>query len=178
MEDFQLDIECAGNHKLPYSGYVDVQVGIPDVVEPISCLLLVTPDTRYGEQVPVILGTNVLCPWMETTDHKHGNRFQQTLNMPDSLYFTFRCLKLQSQMIKRSSGQLGVVKCAVAHKIVIPENSTLIVDGRLDKKYYSDGQLGITQPYQCVLCYSMFREQRNTMKLVIFSIIPSLPGSE
>ena len=27
-------------------------------------------------------------------------------------------------------------------------------------------------------CCSMFREQRNTMKLVIFSIIPSCPGSE
>ena len=156
MEDFQLDIECAGNQKLPYSGYVDVQVGIPDVVEPISCLLLVTPDTRYGEQVPVILGTNVLCPWMETTDHKHGNH-----NMPDSLYFTLRCLKLETHMIKRSSGQLGVVKCAVAHKIVIPENSTLIVDGRLDNKYYSDVNL---------VSFSLFR----SLYFLMVCVLPQL----
>ena len=95
---------------------------------------------------------------METTDHKHGNRLQHTHNMPDSLYFTLRCLKLESYMIKRSSGQLGVVKCAVAHKIVIPENSTLIVDGHLDNKYYSNVNL---------VSFSLFRSLYFLMVFVL-----------
>ena len=90
LEDFKLDIECAGDQKLPYSGYVEVDIGIPGVVDLIECLLLVTPDTRYGHKVPAILGTNVLKPLMKATELKHGIRYQQTVKMPDSLYFTFR----------------------------------------------------------------------------------------
>lgn len=53
IADFNLVIECAGDHTLPYSGYANVDVDIPGVVGPVNCLLLITPDTRYGEKVPV-----------------------------------------------------------------------------------------------------------------------------
>jgi len=146
LKDFHLDIECAGDQKLPYSGYVEVEVGVPGVITSISCLLLVTPDTRYGKRVPVIIGTNVLKLLMNVVEQKHGIRYQQTLKMPDSLYFAFRCLKLQNRLLNRSSGQLSIVKCAMAKQVIIPENTTTVIKGKLDKKYCTDGQLGITQP--------------------------------
>jgi len=146
LNDFSLDIECAGDNKLPHSGYVEVEVAIPGVVSPLSCLLLVTPDTRYGHNVPVILGTNILKPMMDVVEEKHGVRYQQILTMPDALYFSFRCLKLQSRHHKRANGQLGIVKCAMVKKIIIPENTTMVVDGCLDNNSFAKGQFGITQP--------------------------------
>ena len=146
LEDFKLDIKCAGDHKLPYIGYVEVDVGVPGVVDPVSCLLLVTYDTQYGETVPVILGTNVLRPLMNTAEKIHGARYQQTVSMPDAVYFAFRCLKLQNDNLNRSSGQLGVIKCAMASKVIIPKNTTMMIQGKLDKKVCSNIQLGIIQP--------------------------------
>ena len=60
LDKLALDIEGAGGQKLPYSGYIEVDVGVPGLCNPISCLLLVVPDTRYAKTVPIILGTNVL----------------------------------------------------------------------------------------------------------------------
>lgn len=148
LKDFHLDIECAGDQKLPYSGYVAVDIGVPGVVDPVCCLLLVTPDTRYSQKVPIILGTNVLKPLMDATEQQHGTRFQQKVKMPDALYFTFRCMKLQNRLQNRSSGRLAVVKCAVARKIVIPENTTMVIEGKFDKKQFTSGEIGIMQPIQ------------------------------
>jgi len=146
LEDFKLDIKCAGDQSLPYIGYVEVDVGIPRVVDPISCLLLVTYDTQYGAKVPVILGTNVLEPLMTATEKMHGPLYHHNVHMPDAVYFSFRCMKLQSIALHKSSGQLCVVKCAMASKVIIPENTSMIIQGQLDKKVCSNTQLGITQP--------------------------------
>ena len=50
-------LEAAGGNTVEYYGYVAAQVQIPEVEnfdEP--CLLLVTKDTRYGEECPIIIG--------------------------------------------------------------------------------------------------------------------------
>ena len=45
LEELTLDIEGAGGHKLPYTGYIEVEVAIPHVTDPVNCLILITPDT-------------------------------------------------------------------------------------------------------------------------------------
>ena len=70
--------------------------------------MLVVPDTRYAAKVPVILGTNVLGSMMSAMEQEHGIRHQQTARLPDALYFTFRCMKLQAQKLKKSNGQIGI----------------------------------------------------------------------
>jgi hypothetical protein len=105
LDEFQLDIEGAGGHKLPYSGYIEVDVTVPGITNPVSCLMLVVPDTRYAQKVPVILGTNVLEPMMEAVEQLHGIRYQQTVRLPDALYFTFRCLKLQARNLRSPMGK-------------------------------------------------------------------------
>ena len=91
-------------------------------MDPISCLLLVTYDTLYGDTVPVILGTNHLRPFMTIAERTDGPRYEQTLNMGDAVYFGLRYLELQSQNLKISSRQFGVIKCA---KVIIPKNITI-----------------------------------------------------
>lgn len=57
-----LEIECADGKSLPYLGFVEADlrvVGIPlDHVQ--HCLLLVVPESKYSEKVPILIGTNIL----------------------------------------------------------------------------------------------------------------------
>ena len=147
LDKLALDIEGAGGQKLPYSGYIEVDVGVPGLCNPISCLLLVVPDTRYAKTVPIILGTNVLNLVMKATEGQYGIRFQQTASLAEPWHFVFRCMKLQSQEIQRSKGRLCIIKCALANKLIIHGNRTVTIQGKIDKKSTSTGNLGITQTW-------------------------------
>ena len=146
LEEFTLDIEGAGGHKLPYTGYIEVEVAIPGVTDPVNCLVLITPDTNYGQNIPVIIGTNVLDVLMDATEHRHGQRYQQTVKMPDALYFAFRCMKIQKRQLDRSDGQLGIIKCAMTRKVIIPSNRTMVVNGLVDKNVTNLNSFGVIQP--------------------------------
>ena len=58
LEDI-LTVEGAGRHKLPYSGFTEVEVSFKGLSSPMDALMLVVPDTPYHEHVPVLIGTNV-----------------------------------------------------------------------------------------------------------------------
>ena len=46
LQEFKLNIEGAGGQILPYLGFIEVDLTIPKLsVEPVSCVMLVTPDT-------------------------------------------------------------------------------------------------------------------------------------
>lgn len=147
LEEFTLDIEGAGGHKLPYTGYIEVEVAIPHVTDPVNCLILITPDTQYGQHVPVIIGTNVLDILMDATEQKHGKRYQQHVRMPDALYFAFRCMKIQKRHLDRADGQLGIIKCGITKKIIIPSNRTIVVKGIVDQKVTNLNSFGVVQPW-------------------------------
>ena len=56
-----LMVECAGGQNLPYSGYIDATLKVPNcVMEEIDVPILVITDTSYNSRVPVTLGTNVI----------------------------------------------------------------------------------------------------------------------
>ena len=55
-----LHVACANGDTLPYTGYVILEIGIPQSQETLTALCLVAPDTEYNQRVPVLLGTNVL----------------------------------------------------------------------------------------------------------------------
>ena len=56
--DSILNIECADGQQLPYIGYIEAELkvidGLPEA-KPISCLFLVTADTKYSLKTPIIL---------------------------------------------------------------------------------------------------------------------------
>ena len=74
-------IEVAGGHKLPYHGFVEVQVKFHKSVtgssECLDVLLLVVDDTQFNATVPILLGTNVLRHCLQLCKQyllsKHGN---------------------------------------------------------------------------------------------------------
>ena len=68
-----LEIESASGDRCPYIGYIEVQIKVTSISsDPLNCLALVVPDTRYNCHVPLLIGTNVLKPLMvmcEETQH-------------------------------------------------------------------------------------------------------------
>jgi hypothetical protein len=54
LKEFLLGIEGAGGHKLPYSGYIEVDIILPGITNPEHCLMLEVLDTQYAQKVPVI----------------------------------------------------------------------------------------------------------------------------
>lgn len=58
--DRLLRVEAAGGHILDYLGYIEVPITIPKTKVELWVPVLVTPDTSYNHQVPLLIGTNVL----------------------------------------------------------------------------------------------------------------------
>jgi hypothetical protein len=80
FKDFKLHVTGAGDRALPYMGYIEVDVSVPDIgLESVICILLVAPDTQYTESVPVILGTHVLNRLQRQLESNHGVQFQQKI---------------------------------------------------------------------------------------------------
>ena len=53
-----LDLEASGGGGVPYKGYVELNLDIPEVAKfKEDVLMLVVDDSPYGEKVPVAIGT-------------------------------------------------------------------------------------------------------------------------
>ena len=67
--DSVLDVKCANDASLPYSGYIEVRITFnsEDNVSPDSdALVLVVPDTSYNRRVPLVIGTNFIGSCLES----------------------------------------------------------------------------------------------------------------
>ena len=58
--DQLLQIEGASGQILTYLGYIAVDIEIPETEIKITAPVLVTPDTEYNVEIPLLIGTNVL----------------------------------------------------------------------------------------------------------------------
>lgn len=147
LDEFALDIEGAGGQKLPYVGFIEVEVSTPELQNRVPTLMLVVPDTKFAERVPVILGTNVLKKMLEHTRTECGDRFQQKLNLPDSWSLAFRCMKIQTRQLQRAKGRLCVMRNASNNKVVIPSNSRVMIPSGVHNATTSSSGLGMTQRF-------------------------------
>lgn len=70
LENFALDISSANNSKVTYSGYALLDVSVPSLVSSaITEPVLIVPDTSYSTTVPLIVGTNVIRHFQETSNN-------------------------------------------------------------------------------------------------------------
>ena len=88
-----LHIECADGNTLPYLGFIEVSItaieGIPEHTS-VPCIFLVTPETNYSSQTPVLLGTNILNELKETCKIIHRQKCLQKGNLQTPWYLAFR----------------------------------------------------------------------------------------
>ena len=78
-----LRVEGASGHTIPYLGCAEASITFNALdSEPSHALFLIVPDTNYNEEVPVLVGTNLLTSL--STNHDHSNLpspWQMTLNV-------------------------------------------------------------------------------------------------
>ena len=125
--DTILEIECADGKNLPYSGYIEVDICLENTSG--SFLLLIIPDSRYNEHVPLLLGTNVLHHFMMQYQEVHGPRFLQTAKLKTPWYLAFRILNLREKELRRNKFRIGIVKCAESTKITMRPNTERTIRG-------------------------------------------------
>lgn len=119
--DTILEIECTDGQNLPYTGYIEVEIGHETASS--TCLLLIIPNSRYNEQVPLLLGTNVLQYFIEQFEELFGPRFLQTSNLKTPWYLAFRTMVLRERESRRKKFRLGIVKCAESKSITLSPNN-------------------------------------------------------
>ena len=147
LDDFKLDITVAGDHKLPYLGYIEAELSVPRIgINSVSTLILVVPDTKYSSRVPILIGTNILEILKQNVKKTHGLQYRQKIQLPDAWDLTFRCMAINSKAMDRANGRLAVIKCASQQRIVIPGNTTTTVAGWIDKPVLTSQTLGILEP--------------------------------
>lgn len=90
-----LNIECADGNNLPYLGFIEASItsveGIPRS-KPTSCIFLVTPDTAYNANTPVIAGTNILQELIQDCKNNHGERYLQVPHIHTPCYLAFTAI--------------------------------------------------------------------------------------
>ena len=131
--DRLLDIECADGQQLPYLGYIEAELQIPGQKHQHQCILLVTPNSRYNAEVPLLLGTNILTSMMDTLREEHGERFLQA-RITTPWYLAFRCVHLREKELQKNKNRLGVVRNAEGIKITIPPNTVKQITCNIDKE--------------------------------------------
>jgi hypothetical protein len=141
LDGMLLDVEGATGHLLPYLGYIDVSIEIPSLhMTNDHCLLLVVPDTSYNNEVPVIIGTNILYPLKSNVSSK-------VIATPDNISWNraFQCLAWQDRQLSRNEGMLALIKSVSNKTISIPCNRTMIIPGIVDSKVSANNCLAVMQ---------------------------------
>ena len=113
-----ITLTAAGGHNLPYDGYVETEINLhPDSSQHVyPVVALVVPGEAYSEDVPVIIGTNLIS-WLVKTAGQHDH------NVSPAVAAALKSLRLQGN----SDGLLGHVKSMKAE--VIPAGQTKMVTG-------------------------------------------------
>lgn len=98
--DGLISVQGAGGHILEYRGYIAVSTQFPGLGEATTqSLFLVVPDTAYHQQVPVLIGTNILNSQLTEVGVK---------DLPLPWKFALQSL-IGQKKIEARSGSLGVV---------------------------------------------------------------------
>ena len=113
-----LSIEGAGGAAIPYLGYCEASMEDSSKSSVITAPLLITPDTCYSKNVPVIIGTNILHRWMSKV-------IDSSTSSP--LVMAYRAIKRREQHLEKSGGIYGT---AYLHRTTVLEPGEIaLVDG-------------------------------------------------
>ncbi len=142
-----LHIECAGGSLLPYAGFIETSVQVPELGGgETEFLMLVVPDTQYSEKIPVVLGTNVLTALMTDYEHTQGVQFLQKPCLTTPWYLSFRSLTITEREVRKSNGTIATVKCSSMRSTVVPRNGKVMLMGNIDDSKLSVPSAAMVQP--------------------------------
>ena len=129
--DDLLKVEGVADQKMPYIGYIEASVTLPEPVAPTQAtqdhLLLVVPDMSYHARTPLLLGTNILRRNYASCAQTHGADFLQTesIKMFPAWEQAYRCLQVSQSTDAETL--LGTVK--TTKPTVVPADSRVVISG-------------------------------------------------
>ena len=104
-----IQVKSAGGHSLPYLGYVEAVVELPNCL-PCPVPILVVPEDSYNCSVPVLVGTNVLDTIVDNWDCSSVPTSGLCLPVAAAL----RAIQLKKRHLTASAGVYAVVRCTEA----------------------------------------------------------------
>ena len=143
-----LEIECADGEQLPYTGYIEVDIGMICGDKNISGTypILVVPATPYNRNVPLLLGTNILRHLQQECQQHFGARYLQHSITETPWWLAFRSLTLREKQLTRSQGRVGTVKSNITEKFILPGNRRVKIPAIICNQMITDESLVMYSP--------------------------------
>lgn len=135
-----INIECADGGNLPYEGYIELELeveqGLP-AAKSHHCLFLVSPDTKFSAQTPVILGTNILDEVINECKQELGENYLQKTQkkgISSAWYLAFRTIAVRNRELKKNKDRIAVLRSAQAERIILKPNESVDITTFTDKE--------------------------------------------
>ena len=102
------DIVGAGGQKVPFLGYVSVNISFPEheagtYMRGNITFALIVPNTTYNQRVPAVIGTNVLRHYASKYDHRNKTGGAQTAS--SAWHRIYQAITVHENFCQRPSGQ-------------------------------------------------------------------------
>ena len=159
--DTLLDLEPAGGGQVPYNGYVELRMRVPNVrAFDLDILMLVIPESEYSRRVPVTIGTihiDEIIDLITVEELKTANRQWKRGIISRKVVVKQLQMKENKDVLDHVKGDVKLTR-----KIVIPPLETIIVSGMTNVNKHSKRVNVITEPREdedlfTVPCYSYMR---------------------
>ena len=159
--DTLLDLEPAGGGQVPYNGYVELRMRVPNVrAFDLDVLMLVIPESEYSRRVPVTIGTihiDEIIDLITDDELKTANRQWQRGIISRKVVVKQLQMKENKDVLDHVKGDVKLTR-----KVVIPPLETISVSGMTNVNKHSKRVNVITEPREdedlfTVPCYSYMR---------------------
>ena len=159
--DTLLDLEPAGGGQVPYNGYVELRMRVPNVrAFDLDVLMLVIPESEYSRRVPVTIGTihiDEIIDLITDEELKTANRQWQRGIISRKVVMKQLHLKENKDVLDQVKGDVKLTR-----KIMIPPLETINVSSMTNINKHSKRVNIITEPREdedlfTVPCYSYMR---------------------
>ena len=156
-----LDLEPAGGGQVPYNGYVELRMRVPNVhAFDLDVLMLVIPESEYSRRVPVTIGTihiDEIIDLITDEELKTANRQWQRGIISRKVVMKQLHLKENKDILDQIKGDVKLT-----WKIMIPPLETINVSGITNINQHTKRVNIITEPRKdedlfTVPCYSYMR---------------------
>ena len=156
-----LDLEPAGGGQVPYNGYVELRMRVPNVrAFDLDVLMLVIPESEYSRRVPVTIGTihiDEIIDLITDEELKTVNRQWQRGIISRKVVVKQLHLKENKDILDQIKGDVKLTR-----KITIPPLETINVSGMTNINKHTKRVNIITEPRKdedlfTVPCYNYMR---------------------
>ena len=165
-----LELEPTGGGTVPYDGYVEVRLKIPNVrAFDLDILMLVIPESQYARKVPITLGTihidEIINVITDAELHNIDKSWQRGI--------ISRKIAIRTAQIKEKKSILAQVKGDVklTRPVKIPAYQTISVSGMTNVTAHSKRVNVVTEPgdgnQYTVPCYSYMRPGSRRANVVL-----------